>query len=248
LKREGSVKDKRKTVEQWFGEMLAEQKAERRLPMVEWVKKRLGWEDWQTLMPKSVRFAATELKRRRGRASGEVLPGGYDMESIAGEAIINLLEGKGRLASGWTRERLVKEIERLIRRRVRLLASLKEGRVTQGGLGFDLTGQESELTNAAEQVPDGGADGYEAAVAREEMEARERLKWELERSLESEPELVEVFRCLWAGMTKPAEVARRIGIDERTLGVLRKRLERRFERFRGKKRQSDAKATKDSEH
>ncbi len=68
-------------------------------------------------------------------------------------------------------------------------------------------------------------------VAREEEARREQLKGELERFVEPEPQLLEVFRCLWAGITKPAEIARRMAIEPRMVGVLRKKLERRMERF-----------------
>ena len=216
-------------------ELLAEQQAERRLPIEEWVKLRLGREDWETLRPEAVRFAKMESKRRRGWNSSEVLPRGYDPESIVAEAVGDLLEEKGLLAPGWTRERLMKALERLIRRKIRLLASLKEGRVTRGGLRLEQPEAESQSAKAAKQVPDGSNNAYEAAVAREERERQERLKGELERFLGDEPELVAVFRCLWAGMTKPAEIAARAGIEEGKVGVLRRRLERRMARFRGSK-------------
>jgi hypothetical protein len=57
--------------------------------------------------------------------------------------------------------------------------------------------------------------------------------------------LVEVFRCLWAGVAKPAEIARRTGIEEGTVAVLRKRLERRMARFWGRKEQKETESTKD---
>ncbi len=60
----------------------------------------------------------------------------------------------------------------------------------------------------------------------------------MERYLESEPELVEVFRCLWAGITKPGEIARRVGVQAKKVGVLRERLERRMERFRNNRHAS----------
>lgn len=162
---------KRKSWKERAWKLLAEQHGPS-----EWVKKRLGWEDWETLGPEAVRFATAEVKRRRRLEGGEVLPGGYDAESIAAEAIVNLLEGKGRLAAGSTRSRLVKELERLIRRRIRLLASLKELRVTRGGLEAEQANPESELARVVEQVPDGVGSGYEAVVAREAEERRERLR------------------------------------------------------------------------
>src|SRR5512140_286231 len=142
-------------------ELLAEQQAERRLPIEEWVKLRLGREDWETLRPEAVRFAKMESKRRRGWKSSEVLPRGYDPESIVAEAVGDLLEEKGLLAPGWTRERLMETLERLIRRKIRLLASLKEGRVTEGGLALEQGDEDNKLAKAAKQVPDRSKNGYE---------------------------------------------------------------------------------------
>lgn len=215
---------KRKSWKERALELLAEQQTG-------WGEETAGWEDWVTLGPKAVRLAAGEMKRRRRRGSGGVLPSGYDAESIAAEAVADVLEGKGHLAPGCTRERLVKELERLIRRKIRRLASLKETRVTEGGLGVEESDTENELAKRAREVPDGSRSGYDAVVAREREERREGLRRELERYLESEPELVEVFRCLWSGITKPGEIARRVGVPAEMVGVLRKRLERRMERF-----------------
>ena len=84
-------------------------------------------------------------------------------------------------------------------------------------------------------LPDGRGTGYQAVVAREEEERRARLNGDLEDFLAGEPELLEVFKCLCSGITKPAEIARTARIEEGRVEVLRKRLERRIDRFRGRK-------------
>jgi hypothetical protein len=53
-----------------------------------------------------------------------VAPRGYDAEAIAYEVIGEMLQGKSRMVAGWTRERLVKELERMISGKVRALNSL----------------------------------------------------------------------------------------------------------------------------
>jgi hypothetical protein len=84
--------------------------------------KRIRWEDWVTLLPELVEFARSEIRRRRWRGGrSRVLPEGYDANSVAAEVIRQVLQGKGRLAVGWTRERLVKELQRKVSNEVRLL-------------------------------------------------------------------------------------------------------------------------------
>ena len=59
-----------------------------------WVQKRLRWEDWELLRNEVVILARKEVKRRKWRGSyGGLLPEGYDAESVAAEAIQELLSG-----------------------------------------------------------------------------------------------------------------------------------------------------------
>jgi hypothetical protein len=164
------MNSKGRTWEERARELLGEPAAER-LNLPEWVKSRLGWEDWERLGPEAARLAQMELSRRRRKSSGEVLPGGYDAESIAAQAIMDLLEGKGRLAPGWTGSRLVRELERLIRRRVRLLASLKETRAPRYELDAEQPGSDEGVLRAAVSVPDGCRDGCEEMMAKESEES-----------------------------------------------------------------------------
>jgi len=87
-----------------------------------WVQERLEWEDWERLLKATEMFAKQQIRRRwwRGRKGG-VLPEGQDASSIAAEVAIKLLSGKGRLAPGWTRERLQKELNRLASNEIRRL-------------------------------------------------------------------------------------------------------------------------------
>jgi hypothetical protein len=101
---------------------------ERKLSPAEWCAERLRWEDWDSLSREALAMARKEL-RRHGR--GGVLPGGYDAESIAAQAIADLMSGKARAPVGPTQERLVKKLEGLIQGKIRLLGMLKETSVTQ---------------------------------------------------------------------------------------------------------------------
>ena len=87
----------------------------------------MEWEDWERLLKATEVFAKGQIRRRwwRGRKGG-VLPEGHDASSIAAEVAIKLLGGRGRLAPGWTRERLQKELNRLASNEIRRLYGLKE--------------------------------------------------------------------------------------------------------------------------
>jgi hypothetical protein len=93
----------------------------------EGVQRRLRYEDWETLLPELIEFAKGEIWRRKwlGSKSG-VLPQGFDANSVASEVVMAALQGEARLAPGWTRERLMKELKRKVSNEVRRLHKLKE--------------------------------------------------------------------------------------------------------------------------
>jgi hypothetical protein len=210
----------RESIEQKLAKLA--QEYERKLTNEEWVKERLGWEDWEGLRIEVVTMAEMVLKRRR---RGMVLPGGYDAESIADQVIADVLEGKGRIAAGWTRERLRKELERLVVGKIRLLQMLKESSVTGTEWKRNANGRE---VSVLADVRDESANGYEKLVGQEEEQWRKELVERVKEFLAGEPELAEVFKCRCQGMTNPAKIAERLGMDEAAVIRARKRLDRRL--------------------
>ncbi|MGH7971004.1 MAG: hypothetical protein ACREIC_19965, partial [Limisphaerales bacterium] len=184
----------------------------------EWVKERLRWEDWETHYREAVALAVRLLK---GRGRRRVLPGGYDAQSIAAQVIADMLDGKGGMVGGWTRERLVKRVEWLVRAKIRSLERLKETSVTGSEWVRSCNGQELSLL---EREADPGANAYEAVAAREKEEQREDLKGRLEAMLGADPVAKAVFDGRWEGLTNPAEIAKRLGMDEKAVVRARKRL------------------------
>ncbi len=55
----------------------------------------------------------------------------------------------------------------------------------------------------------------------------------IEAQLEAEPELKAVFGCLWEGDLQSAEIAQRLGKEEKAVVLARRRLARRLRRLRG---------------
>jgi hypothetical protein len=80
-------------------------------------------------------------------------------------------------------------------------------------------------------VRDPGGSGFDAAVEQEAGERREALVVEFENFLKGEPVLLGIFRCWRTGVTRPAEIAARPGVDEKIVAAARKRLERRMVQF-----------------
>ncbi len=203
-----------------------------------WVKSRLGWEDWEGICKEAVVLAKQELRRRRWRgARGGVVPRGYDAEAIAWEAIGEMVEGKGRMVPGWTRERLLKELERLISGKVRLLHSLKETRAMRSEWVVSPDAADGEPpVSLLRAVPGDGPNGYEAAVQAEE--GPESLRVWVESHLEGGPELKAVFGCLWEGERRTREIAERLGKSEREVWLARRRLTTRLKRLGGRRQEA----------
>ncbi len=206
--------------------------ATRKLTVGEWSKSRLQWEDWETLGPEAVELAKQELRRRRWRgARGGVAPRGYDAEAIAYEVIGEMLQGKSRVGAGWTRERLVKELERMISGKVRALNSLKETKAMRNECDISPRKASGEPVSVLPQVLGEEQSGYEALVEAEE--GRESLRRRIEAQLEAEPELKAVFGRLWEGDEQSAEIAQRLGMEAKAVVLARRRLARRLKRLRG---------------
>ncbi len=200
----------------------------------EWVQSRLRWEDWERLRPEAVAFAREEIRRRRWRGSRrDVLPEGYGAEDVANQVIGELLCGKSRLPVGFTRERVVGELKRLVHQRVRVLHRLKETKLMRSE--WQGVNSKGEPTSVLVGMDDGRGDAQEAFMEREEEQRREGLKEELDEFLAGEPELQGIFRCLCEGLTSSKEIGLRLGIEEKAVVRGRKKLGRRVEEFRRKR-------------
>lgn len=200
---------------------------------VELVKSRLRWEDWESLSREGLVFARKAIRGRKWRGSrGGTLPGGYDAETVVAQVIEDMLTGKSRLVIGWTRERLVKELERMVRQKVRELHRRKERPLVRSEWEVLSPNALGEPVSVLGRMAD-GAEGAESQGQRNEV------KGAIEQFLKGEPELCGIFECLWLGITRPSEIARRLGIDQREAVRARKRLERKLAGFSRSSRLKD---------
>jgi hypothetical protein len=195
--------------------------------------KRLRWEDWATLLPELVGFARSEIRRRRWRGGrSRVLPEGYDANSVAAEVIRQVLEGKARLAVGWTRERLVTELQRKVSNEVRRLHKLQEASKIRSEWEVLPPRANGELRS----VFDGLKGRICAWPDARQRQARQKARQEAEERIAGalgEGDEARVFGCLREGVVKRREIAAKLGMSVVEVTNCRKRLNRKLDELVG---------------
>lgn len=205
---------------------------EEKLRPEERVQSRLGWEDWETLLPELVRYARREIRRRRWRGwrSG-VLPEGYDANGVAAEVIVSALRGKARLAPGWTRERLMRELERKVSNEVRRLHKLQEACRTRSEWEILAPCENGEPRSVFELMMGkkiaGGVD--EARFQKLDQEKKEAELMIVEKLHGGDEEVEKLFNCLREGVVKRREIAAKLGISVDEVTNCQKRLNRKLD-------------------
>jgi hypothetical protein len=197
----------------------------------EWVQKRLRWEDWETLLPELIECAKGEIARRRWRGSKVgVLPEGFDANSVASEVVMRALQGEARLAPGWTRERLVKELMRKVSNEVRRLHKLMETRAMRSEWDVLLPLESGALRSVLAKMP-GGAGGWDDGQVRDKV--RKETEQRIAEALRGGDQAVEkLFGCLRAGVVKRREIAARLGMSLTEVTNCRKRLDRTLDELK----------------
>jgi hypothetical protein len=198
----------------------------------EWMRERLEWEDWQTLLQRTIGFAEGEIRRRGWRGEeGGVLPGGQDANGVASEVIAAVLRGEGRLALGWTQETLEQEIRRLVRGQVRRMRRRREAGVMRSEwqiLPCDEGGEPRSLFDEVAGVLPNGAEVAEWAEAALKLA---RCKHEILPVLDGDAVARGIFGCLCAGMVKRREIAAQLGVGVGAVSAGRRRLNRKLEEY-----------------
>ena len=194
--------------------------------MEKWVKERLQWENWERLLKETTFFAKEQIRRRwwRGSKNG-VLPQGYDENSVAAEVVVKVLSGRCRLALGWTRERLQRELNRLVSNEIRRLHSLKEAALMRGEWDILPPSAEGKLRSVFDwmRATYGGGELVDKVLEA----ARESNRRKLESKLGADERAKGVLNCLYSGVRKRRDIAAKLGIDVKAVTAARKRLERK---------------------
>jgi hypothetical protein len=156
-----------------------------------------------------------------------VLPEGQDAEDIADYAITEMLSGRAKLVLGWVRSRLMAELKRLVSKKLRVLHGRKETSMVRSEWEVVPRGKGEELVSVFELMGSPMANAQEQAVEREDAAEREGARRAFEDSLGDNGKLRWVYRCLCIGVTRPEDIARLLGLEERVVKSLRRMLERR---------------------
>jgi hypothetical protein len=94
------------------------------------------------------------------------------------------------------------------------------------------TTEDGQGLNAMMMIPAGVPTPSENCVATEVEEARERVLFQFFDFLSGDAQLQKVMELLFDGITKPAEQAKRLGISDKEMYVVTKRLSRQIDKFK----------------
>jgi hypothetical protein len=166
------------------------------------------------------------------------LPEGQDANGVAAEAITAMLDGRCRLAIGWTWQRLQRELERLVSQEVRRLHGLTEAAWMRSEWELLPPDDHGEARSIFEEMPGAIPDGAAEAMRHEDEAETARIRKEIESGLEGDEAGKGVFQCLWDGVVKREEIARRLGIGVAAVSAARKRLERKLVEYADKRSRS----------
>ncbi len=207
-----------------------------------WIPERLEWEDLNGLLAHARDFALGQIERRRwrGRAGGGVLPEGQDAESVASTVVDAMVRGECRLALGWTRERLERELDRLVSNEIRRLYGLQERIAMRSEWDVLAVDEDGRAQSILPWVPDSAADPCEEAARKEDAAECERVEQEIAGYLDGDAEARAVFECLCDGVSKRRAIAKRLGTSVEAVTAARKRLERKVGEYRSRIRRNGA--------
>ena len=190
-------------------------------------------DDWRFLLEKTETFAARELDRYCWReVSGGVVPGGYDANSIAAEAIAEFLRDRKARSLIRTPQELRKHLRKRARKIVNRLHHRTENEFMVSECDLDPTiHQDGEVIGALENFPAPDPDPAEEAIRHAETERLQSLKQQFILFLGDDQLLNDLFGCLCGGIVKRSAIARKLGLPTSLVTNAQKRLDRRLAEF-----------------
>ena len=197
--------------------------------------------DWDALFKQTELFAANQVDRLRWRgATRGLLPNGYDPNSIAAEAFLELFQNPlpNNLTTRWAPHTEVYQPATLLkhlRHRVRMLINRLHHRMETSLLRneADLAPvqlHDAEIVPFWETVPSPDPTPFEHAVQSENL-ALETFKRDFDAFLGKDRQLKKVFAFHCDGIFKPKALAAKLKLKHRVILKLRKRLRSRLTQF-----------------
>ncbi len=199
------------------------------------LRKGISEELWGIALRKAERFAKKDIHWHIDHGGSEdVLPDGYDVSSIAAEAVAGLLQKIARRPSSAppSLQELLQDLQKRVRRLVNRLYHRKEMEILHIEADLDpIITDDGENLSVLEAAPAPGLDPSEELIQKEEQGEFEQLKEQFHRFLGQDQLLQDLFGCLCAGILKRAAIARKLGLTPKLVTYAQKRLARRAAEF-----------------
>ena len=190
--------------------------------------------DRDRLLSQTVLYATKQVDRLRWRGDpGGVLPLGYDPNSIAVEAFLQLfLSIDDPSASAGSFPELSKRLRRLVHKQVDRLWRRKENFSVRNEPDLPLlTTDDGEQISIVETIPSPEADPAQTLLDQEASARFDDFKHRFETFLGPEPRLRQLFRCFCNGITTPNSIAACLNLNCRTVDNLKQWLRRKATLF-----------------
>jgi hypothetical protein len=193
---------------------------------------------WELLFHQTLRFAQYQVQRLRWRgAHGGILPDGYDAESLAAEAFLDLFLAENLKPNpDRSLSDLLYELKRLVLKHVTRLYHRKENFIFSSAEDLLPIQMTDEFLHPVELIPDDPDHHPDAVLLRTEALASfECSKSQFSSFLKSEPRLRNFFHSICNDIETPRALAGRVKLRRATVTNLRKQLRRRWRQcFRSK--------------
>lgn len=190
------------------------------------VRQRLEQHPWGDTIARLVYYAVHKARRLswQGVRDGH-LPGGKEAADVVSQAIEAVLSG----TRGWQPAQQPDLFAHLRGIVDSMLHHLATGAENQHVRAQPLTtdGRRDHHTD----LPDPGASPAEMVLQVEEARVAEAVFWGFYASVDEEPLLQHILRCLVDGVDTPAAMAVRLGVTPRAIYNARKKLQRRWRAY-----------------
>jgi hypothetical protein len=192
---------------------------------------------WDLLFQQTVSFAQYQIERLRWRGDFDgVLPHGFDANSIASQATLELLEKSDidPQAGPQSVDDTLWQLKRSVLRHVNRLYHLRENRILSNQADLaPVQDQDNEWVNPLELIPAPDVPPDDALIRKESLLAFAHRMARFDAFLHQERRLKRLFQLIAEGISKPQDLAARLKLGVRTIDNLRQRLQRRWNQFLG---------------
>ena len=188
---------------------------------------------WDQVFREALDYAQIQVAPLHWRtARGGVLPHGYDSNSIAAQAILDVLKTLPSQANPTDLDRLADAIQHRVRQHANRLHHLKENYVTRNQPDLALVlSDDGEPVRLVDTLVSPEPTPLDDLIDRELDLERERFESHFHSFLGRERRLKQLFACYCAGLKKPVELARKLKIKVQAVYNLQKLLRRRLTQF-----------------